>query len=236
MKRIVILLVIALSATASLLAQAQKDVTQFLGVPVDGSKSEMIQKLKEKGYVISSNNKDVLTGEFNGVNVNLHIVTNNNKVCRIMVSDVNTMSEGDIKIRFNKLCKQFQNNKRYLSGDSSTFILPDDEDIGYNMRVKNKRYEALFYQCPAVDSILIAKAVDSIFLSIYSEEQVSKLTKGELSIKESFFKLFLTKYILQLSEEWSKKPVWFMITKHYEKYYITMFYDNEYNRANGEDL
>lgn len=32
------------------------------------------------------------------------------------------------------------------------------------------------------------------------------------------------------------KPVWFMISEHYGKYYITMFYDNEYNRANGEDL
>jgi hypothetical protein len=34
----------------------------------------------------------------------------------------------------------------------------------------------------------------------------------------------------------SKKPVWFMISELYGKYYITMFYDNEYNRANGEDL
>lgn len=33
-----------------------------------------------------------------------------------------------------------------------------------------------------------------------------------------------------------KKPVWFMISEYYGKYYITMFYDNEYNRANGEDL
>ena len=34
----------------------------------------------------------------------------------------------------------------------------------------------------------------------------------------------------------TKKPVWFMISKNYGEYYITMFYDNEYNRANGEDL
>ena len=33
-----------------------------------------------------------------------------------------------------------------------------------------------------------------------------------------------------------KKPVWFMISKYLNMYYITMFYDNEYNRANGEDL
>lgn len=33
-----------------------------------------------------------------------------------------------------------------------------------------------------------------------------------------------------------KKPVWFMISESYGEYYITMYYDNEYNKANGEDL
>lgn len=31
-------------------AFAQKDVTQFLGIPVDGTKTEMVQKLKAKGF------------------------------------------------------------------------------------------------------------------------------------------------------------------------------------------
>jgi len=34
-----------------------------------------------------------------------------------------------------------------------------------------------------------------------------------------------------------KKSVWFMICKEsYNEYTITMYYDNEYNRADGEDL
>lgn len=34
-----------------------------------------------------------------------------------------------------------------------------------------------------------------------------------------------------------KKPVWFrIIERSYDRYYIAMFYDNEYNQANGEDL
>ena len=34
-----------------------------------------------------------------------------------------------------------------------------------------------------------------------------------------------------------KKKVWFMINERsYGKYAIVMFYDNEYNQANGEDL
>ena len=32
------------------------------------------------------------------------------------------------------------------------------------------------------------------------------------------------------------KPVWFCISEIYGKYYISMYYDNEYNHANGEDL
>lgn len=32
------------------------------------------------------------------------------------------------------------------------------------------------------------------------------------------------------------KSVWFMITEHYGEYFINIFYDNEYNKANGEDL
>lgn len=111
MKKKIISMFVTLFATVSLV-QAQNDVTQFLGIPVDGSKSEMMQKLKAKGFTNSPVNKDALIGQFNGTNVDIHIVTNNNKVCRIMVCDVNTMNEGDIKIRFNKLCQQFQNNKK----------------------------------------------------------------------------------------------------------------------------
>ena len=38
-------------------------------------------------------------------------------------------------------------------------------------------------------------------------------------------------------EPFTKKPVWFRIEEEmYGKYYIMMFYDNEYNHANGEDL
>ena len=92
---------------SSIVIYAQEDVTKFLGIPVDGSKSEMIQKLKAKGYTSSQHNKDILVGEFNGTDVNIHIATNNNKVCRIMVCDANNIDERSIQIRFNKLCEQF---------------------------------------------------------------------------------------------------------------------------------
>ena len=44
------ILSLAVLLVFSLAMYAQKDVTKFLGIPVDGTKSEMIKKLKEKGF------------------------------------------------------------------------------------------------------------------------------------------------------------------------------------------
>ncbi len=74
---------------------AQKDVTKFLGIPVDGTKSAMIQKLKAKGFTYNQR-RDCLEGEFNGRTVYLHVVTNNNKVYRIMVKDAYGVDESAI--------------------------------------------------------------------------------------------------------------------------------------------
>ena len=85
MKRI---LLIAFVLVISISLFAQKDITKFLGIPIDGFKPEMIQKLKEKGFVSSESDKSILEGEFNGIQVSVHVVTNNNKVCRIMLCDI----------------------------------------------------------------------------------------------------------------------------------------------------
>ena len=114
----------------SIILFAQKDVTQFLGIPVDGYKQEMITKLKAKGFVSSSFDRDILEGEFNGTDVNVHVVTNNNKVYRIMIADQIPIDETAIKIRFNKLCSQFENNPKYTS-------LDEDQTIPYDIRTSS---------------------------------------------------------------------------------------------------
>lgn len=105
MKKIIFMMLLLVSASAS----AQKDVTKFLGIPVDGYKSEMRKKLIDKGFTYNAQ-YDYLEGEFNGRNVIVSIITNNNKVWRIIVLDVNSCGEADIKIRFNNLCAQFAKN------------------------------------------------------------------------------------------------------------------------------
>lgn len=218
------ILSLAVLLAFSLAMYAQKDVTKFLGIPVDGTKSEMIKKLKEKGFTECSYDKDVLEGEFNGTDVQIFIVTNNNKVWRIAVADANTtMNEADIRIRFNNLCEQFKNNKKYTSFSSSDYTIPDDENISYEITVHNKRYEASFYQMP--DSASMAQSV----LSKYPKEQLDSLSEEEQKkvIRE------LASYAVEAA---SNKSVWFMIAERLGGYYIAMYYDNEYNQAKGEDL
>lgn len=205
----------------SVSSYAQKDVTQFLSIPVDGSKSEMIKKLKAKGFTSSTSDKDVLVGEFNGIDVYISIATNNNKVCRIGVADVNSISEGDIKIRFNNLLQQFQNNNNYLPTSDSTlseYTIPKDEDISYELSVNNKRYQAVFYQKTAVYDSLVPE-----MSTLYKKEQLTDADKERMRI------------IFSKMIDMNKK-VWFMISEFRGKYYISMYYDNEYNRAKGEGL
>jgi hypothetical protein len=210
--------------------QAQKDVTKFMGIPVDGDKASMVRALRGKGFALSSSNSSMLIGEFNGKQVNVHIVTNNNKVCRIMVTEVVGVGEGDIKINFNKLYNQFKDNKNYMSALASDGIIPDDEDISYEMLVSKKRYEASFYQKSSTsDSARTARELQEYFLTKYTKDQLdnpsAELVDAMLEDGLSF-----------MADKHSKKSVWFMISERYGKYYINLFYDNEYNRANGDDL
>ena len=215
MKKLLLALSLFFFATAS--AQ-EKDVTTFLGIPVDGYKSEMIQKLKEKGFVSSAYREDVLEGEFNGTEVQIHIVTNNNKVYRIMLCDKNTIGATDIRIRFNNLCDQFANNSRYMSANEGDGKISEDEDIGYNIKVKDKRYEASFRQIPLQKTL-----ADMVIGSGYTKEELNK---------EEVQKLLFQEY-LKIADN---KSVWFMISEFKGEYCITMYYDNRLNQANGEDL
>lgn len=210
---------------------AQKDVTQFLGIPVDGSKAVMIEKLKSKGFTMDPN-KDILVGQFNGTSVYVTVATNNKKVCRIAVSDVHNRNASDIKIRFNNLIQQFAKNEKYMASSLSyeEYLISNDEDIAYEMSVNNKRYQAAFYQLPLkIDTVALTETVLSKLALKYTEEQISNPT-------EELIKDLVSLEFQVMLDIYSKKSVWFMISESYGKYYISMFYDNEYNRADGEDL
>lgn len=211
-------------------SHAQKDVTQFLDIPVDGYKPEMIEKLKSRGYTINEQSKNILHGEFNGTNVNIFIVTDNNKVWRIAVVDEYYTDVTNIKIRFNTLIQQFVNNNRYsIQADStiSKYIIPKDEDISYEMTVNKKRYEAVFYQ----------KSVKYDSLSRELKRESDLLTQKD-SLNDKEFERVTPLMVELFTESLNSldKPVWFMIEEDYGKYRIVIYYDNEYNKAKGEGL
>ena len=134
------LLLFILFISAAMGANAQNTI-KFLGIPVDGTKREMISKLEAKGYEYNSY-RDYLTRDFNGQDVMIQVQTVNNIVWRIAVADDSGVNETNIKIRFNNLFDQFSNNGKYIcvQGDK----LSDNDDISYEMSVHNKRYDACF--------------------------------------------------------------------------------------------
>ena len=230
-----LLTLIFFSITSAMGQSNTKDVTKFLGIPVDGTKTAMIQKLKAKGFTYNAQ-KDRLKGEFNGRDVYLYVVTNNNKVYRIVVDDVTPTDEGNIKISFNRLCRQFEKNDKYTPADFvGNYELSDEEDISYEMLVHNKRYEASYYQVNKTDfdSAEVASYVQQKILSKYSAEE---LENADEDLQQTIYSETLELAMDYIFDKISHKSVWFMITKSYGQYSITMYYDNRLNKANGEDL
>lgn len=182
MKRIIIL---AFALVVACTVCAQQDVTTFLGIPVDGTKTEMRKKLIEKGFTPSKSDSDALVGEFNGEEVFLYIQTNNNKVYRIIVADARPRDEIQIRNRYNQLLYQFKNNKRYtvpLFGSANE--ISEDEKILHEILINKKSYEADFIQNNSYQNF-----------------------------------------------------VWFCIRQSgFEQYVIAIYYENQRNAANGEDL
>ncbi|MEZ4841900.1 MAG: hypothetical protein R2821_10450 [Flavobacteriaceae bacterium] len=209
---------------------AQKDVTQFLDIPVDGYKPEMIEKLKSRGFTINRQNEDILNGEFNGTKVNILIGTNNNKVWRIAVLDEYPTNETNIKIRFNNLIQQFVNNERYSTEADSTiakYTIPQEEDISYEITVNKKRYDAVFYQ----------KSLKYDSLSRELKRKKDLLTQKD-SLNDKEFEILRPLIVESVLESMNSinKPIWFMIKEDYGEYRIVIFYENEYNKANGSKL
>ncbi len=247
-----------------LLSAQNKEATKFMGIPIDGTKNEMRKHLEAKGFVWNSF-KECLEGEFNGTDVDIYIVTNKNKVWRIYLEDRNPRDEYQIKLRYNTLCKQFKNNSRYVPSDTDQTI-PMDEDISYEMVVNDKHYEASFHQISANTSVLMEMAdkYKDIDTSIMTEEELAQLCSDVMSYLilcdeekfakygEGYFSRLITmsnenrlNEVLSITEDLmsffedqqNKNLVWFTINKrNNNRYYISMYYDNGYNEASGEDL
>lgn len=235
---VALLMLLILSLSAQNIQNPQ--VVKFMGIPIDGTKSEMITQLKKKGFTYDREN-DWLEGRFNGESVRIFVHTNNEVVDRIMVSYANTVNESNIKVEYNELVYQFENNEKYYSSEEDQYI-SDDVDISYEMSIKSKRFQASFHQC--YTKIEMEEIRQSIydnyeaFMETASDEIESIKEYGLFSDddKETNVNTLVTMMALDYS---MNNVVWFMIFEsrdRYNQYYINIFYDNLRNRPNGEDL
>lgn len=200
MKKI-ILMMIAMTISFASFAQ-NKDVTTFLGIPVDGTVSSMKQKLVSKGFVPKKvGTNEFLEGEFNGQDVKVYIVTNNNKVYRIMLADKNHVDEAQIKIRFNNLVKQFENNKRYYAFED--FSLSDKEDISYEMTVHNKIYAAYYLQDTVYENI--GAEIQTAMEEKYSDEELKNPSETVKNDRKDIINKIVNYHFM--------KQVWFSIER-----------------------
>ena len=238
MKRLLSFVIGILIMCSTVFGQSEGTL-KFLGIPVDGSKSEMVAALKDKGFRYDSNS-GFLVGDFNGRESHIGIVENHGKVYRVVVFDANTSDAGQIRIRFNNLIHQFENsNDKYYYINQNDKI-PEDEDISYEISVNNKQYSAEFIYNPLYgnDELrdrLVNEVIEELGLEkIKDEKTAGGITYGEFySDKDNYLISSLVgSKIIQMSNS----SVWFTICNHYGEYFIGIYYDNLVNKPNGEDL
>lgn len=202
----------------------KSDMTTFLGIPVDGTASSMKQKLIAKGFKQDSN----MFGQFNGQDVYLSIVANKGKVWRVAIINKTPYSEAQIRLQFNALVRQFKNSTKYDNVEEYIPTIDESEDINYEMSMNHKEYEANFYQKSRIEGDSI-KWKEQFKLSLLKEVPNATVENIEDGCKVMFeFGKLIGKM---------EKHVWFKIARNcYDSYNILYFYDNEYNKPNGEDL
>lgn len=116
------------------------------------------------------------------------------------------------------------------------YTIPESEDISYEMLVNNKRYEAAYFQAidpEMVDTLALQNRVREVLLRKYNQEVLDNPTDEQRKEIASIIENEQADIALDLVE---KKIVWFMIGERFGQYYIIMYYDNEYNHSDGEDL
>lgn len=121
MKKILIAIVTLLVTAASTYGQ---DVTTFLGIPIDGSKEEMICKLEEKGFVREG---EYLLGRFYGRDAIVVPQSTNGLLAAIYVLYLR-LGRDEAKTLYNTLFRGFSNSDKYIF-DNGDGLLDDNADL-----------------------------------------------------------------------------------------------------------
>ena len=242
MKKILTILFVLLISFVSV-GQEYDTTLKFLGIPIDGKKSDMIASIKLQGFR-EVPDSELLIGEFNGLESHIGLAENRGKVYRVVVFDAQTRDEGQIRIRYNNLIRQFENsNGKYFSLFPNEPI-PEEEDISYEILVHQKQYQAAFHYNPIYNdedakNKLIKETTEEcrqLVEETKDNKTIGDITLGEFYSDEDNFKNLVAITAGQKVFKMSNSLVWFTICEHRGEYYIGLYYDNLDNKVSGEDL
>lgn len=239
MRRFITTIILLLVSILAIAQTSAEGTLKFLNIPIDGTKENMISRIKEKGFRYDSY-KDCLRGQFNGKDVEVYVVTNHNVVDRIYVA-YPEMSESRVITEYNILLGQFNRNKKYIALQENEKI-PDNEDLSYEMTVKNKKYGASFMHISP--DLFSEEEIDNIHalrekVEGMSSEEVQAMGQAMAdSLQTRNFEISIEDTMKALNKLMSlvSGNVWFTIHERYGDYQIGIYYDNLKNRPDGEDL
>lgn len=122
MKRFFSIIIMNVVVVLSINAQNLCSTPKFMGIPIDGTKTKMIEQLQSKGFNYDKN-KDCLKGRFNGRKVKLWIQSQNDNVWGVKVQYYKTFWEDKMAKRYNDLFDDLWNRGKYeyVSGQKLGF-------------------------------------------------------------------------------------------------------------------
>lgn len=209
MKHIITILLTFLAISLSAQEQ-EKEVTQFMGIPVDGTKPEMISKLEEKGFTPEQIEIDLENAENRFIKAGGKINGGKNKE-----KDGDYFMKGYFDGHRSKVVISSYHNKVYC-----IFVIIDEDfkelnaKIQYNLYVEqlSKKYKLLFNSAENIINEDLTEPFDSQnieakFLTAYDEYDKPH---GMISLEMSHPK--------------------------YKEFYLALRYYNMDNMPNGKDL
>ena len=222
MKKLFFLIATTLLATNMM---AQNYPTKFLGIPIEGTKQEMIQKIRERGFTYNRQ-LDCLTGVFNGEKVVIGLRAYEGKVCQVMVGSLQTYSEKQIKAKFNNLMKLFNEDPYYISTHLDQKFIDKKEKISKEMSKNSKKYAAYYMQITHdLDTTILMKDMEKIAQDVAIQfADKDSLSEREKDLTEQYIEL------KAIRRQYTNNIVWFRILENQGKYSIALYYDNLYNR------
>lgn len=239
MRKLIATTLLTILCLTSFAQNSNEGTIKFLGIPIDGPKAKLVEKIKEKGFYKKTYG-EALVGQFNGKTVEVYVADNHGTAYRVFVSFPET-NEYNIRSEYNHLLAQFMRNDKYLPMDEFEEI-DTKEDISYEMSIHNKKYGAGFaYISPDLFTTEQNKAIHELFekAKTMSQDDVSKLSEefsnsfyGDSNISTPEEALAaMNKFLSILTGN-----VWFTILRDGSDYNIGLYYDNVKNMPNGEDL